>query len=889
MKGQKIYYMKKILNNTADFLFRNKAYFLAAFVPAAILMIAYAVFGVYPFGQRSVLALDLNAQYVSYFEYMYDVFAGEESIFYSWSRSFSGEFFGLFAYYLASPFNFIVWIFPRESITEGLVVMILAKCAACGLAASFYLKKKRNFSDYTTILFSMMYALSGYFTAQSINPMWLDGMIALPFIVMGVELACDKQRILPYVIPLLYIFYANYYIGFMCGIFSALYFLYYMICGRSNVRGYKEIAGAIGVYGFSSVAAILMSCPLIIPVYKSLSLGKLSDPDPDYSFVENFRLADMLEKLFPATYDTIRPEGMPMIYCGTLALIFAVLYFACGRVQLRTRISSGVLLGTLTLSMFVKPVDMMWHGGQVPVWMPYRYSFCVIFLLVIFSAEAFEKRNELKTKNLGAVFAALLGTLVFVDYSEDDLTVLIPIIFLAVTATVCASIVTAKDNQAKRIVSSFILAGVVGLELFVNTDVTFNNAHEDIYYSSRSSYADVIPKTRDVVDSVKEMDSGFYRMEKTYHRTVNDPLSTGLYGVSHSSSTYNAKVLAAMKKLGYGARDHYSRYDGATLLTDDIFGIKYVLSKNDATVPYNNRVLTNDEISVFKNDDALPLAFLTDLDVIGSRLDNSSPFDAQESLVRSMTGGTEQFYYQITDYMFDCRNINIGSTTDDHISYKRRNSGEEAYVSYEVVMPHAGAAYMYLPTNYERECALYVNGTYLKNYFENENHSIVYLGTYDAEETFTVQLTLYKDDLYIEDVLFCWLDIDALDNFNQKISELNSDTQLERTGTAKLEITVNAEDDCALFASIPLEGGWSVLIDGEEADILPSADDTFMCVRVPEGEHTIILSFIPNGLISGILFGFVGVIILALLIIAMRIVNKSQNLIMEEDNGQSEL
>lgn len=881
--------MKKILDNIVKFIIKNKAYFLAAFIPSAILMLAYIAFGVYPFGQKSVLALDLNAQYVSYFEYMYDVFAGEESIFYSWSRSFSGEFFGLFAYYLASPFNFIVWLFPRESITEGLLVMILAKCAACGLAASFYLKKNRSFSDYTAVLFSMMYALSGYFTAQSINPMWLDGMIALPFIVMGVELACDKRKILPYVIPLLYIFYANYYIGFMCGIFSAFYFLYYMLCGRCKAKGHKEIAGAVGVYGFSSVAAILMSCPLIIPVYKSLSLGKLSDPDPDYSLTRNFRLADMLEKLFPATYDTIRPEGMPMIYCGTLALIFVVLYFACGEVPLRTRISGGALLGALTLSMFVKPVDMMWHGGQVPVWMPYRYSFCVIFLLVIFAAEAFEKRNRLKTRSLGAVFAALLGVLVFIDYSEDDLTVVIPIIFLAVISAVCCAVVCCKDRAEYRIVTAFVLAAAVGLELFVDSEVTFRNAHKDIYYSSRASYTDIIPKTREVADSIKEMDGSFYRMEKTYHRTVNDPLSTGLYGVSHSSSTYNAKVLAAMKKLGYGARDHYSRYDGATLLTDDIFGIKYVLSKNDVTVPYDNRVLTNDEISVFKNDDVLPMAFLADLDIVGSRLDNSSPFDAQESLARALSGGVELFYHQISDYTLDYENINIGTTTDNHFSYKKRSENDPAYIKYEVVMPHSGAAYMYMPTNYERECGLYLNGEYLKNYFENENHSIVYLGTYEEGETFTVQLNLYKDAVYIEKAMFCWLDGDVMNEFHHCISAMNSSTTVERTGTSELKITVNAEKDCALFASIPFEGGWSVTIDGEENDILPAVDDTFMCVRVPQGEHTIVLSFVPNGLMTGIVFGLAGVIILALLFIAMSIVNKSKDTIAEEDNGKSEL
>ena len=44
-------------------------YLIAAFlIPALLTFIAYALFGVYPFNGRSVLTLDLNGQYVYYFE-----------------------------------------------------------------------------------------------------------------------------------------------------------------------------------------------------------------------------------------------------------------------------------------------------------------------------------------------------------------------------------------------------------------------------------------------------------------------------------------------------------------------------------------------------------------------------------------------------------------------------------------------------------------------------------------------------------------------------------------------------------------------------------------------------------------------------------------------------
>ena len=362
-----------IWRRVRGFCFKNKAYILAAFLPAVLLFGSYMLFGVYPAGENSVLALDLNAQYVYYYDYMYDVFAGKESLFYCWSRTFSGEFFGIFAYYLASPFNFIVWLFPRANITEGLLAMLICKAAAGGFICAVFLKKHRGFSDLTTTLFSLMYALSGYFAAHSINPMWLDGMMFLPLVIMGVEYVCDKKRFLLYVISLLYVFVSNYYIGYMVGIFSALYFAYHIASGRIKDGGAGSVGKSVLIYGISSAAAICMSCWVIVPAYKSLQMGKLEFGDDDFSLAENFNISDILIKLFPGTFDTIRPEGFPMLYCGTLTLIFAVIYFTMRKIPLRQRASGGALLGVMLLSMYIKPVDMLWHGGAVPIWMPWLF------------------------------------------------------------------------------------------------------------------------------------------------------------------------------------------------------------------------------------------------------------------------------------------------------------------------------------------------------------------------------------------------------------------------------------------------------------------------------------------------------------------------------------
>lgn len=860
-----------VLGKARDFCVKHKSYLLSFFIPAVLLFVSYMFFRVYPAGERSVLALDLNAQYVYYYDYMYDVFAGKESLFYSWSRTFSGEFFGTFAYYLASPFNFIVWLFPRTAITEGLLTMLLAKCAVCGLTCAFFLKKARGFSDFTVILFSVMYALSGYFAAHSINPMWLDGVLALPLVLMGVERICDRKKMLLYSLTLLYVFVSNFYIGYMVGIFSALYFAYYIASGKITDKRKRSLPKAAALYGCSSLASIFMSCWIVIPVYKALQNGKLGFGNNDFSPAENFNITDALLKLFPGTFDTIRPEGMPMIYSGTLALIFAVIYFTMRKIPWRQRIAGGVLLGLLIISMYIKPVDMLWHGGSVPIWMPYRYSFIVVFLLIVFGAEALENIKHVRRKTIGAVFAALMALLLIADHYAGSehfnttLVIVIPIIVLAVIST--AAVLFKKYGS--YIAMKQALLGVVCIELAVNNLVTFNKMDKDIYYSTRESYVDDIPKTREVVNAVKELDGGFYRMEKTYHRCVNDAVATGLYGMSHSSSVFNSKAIAEAKKLGYGAREHYSRYDGATPLTDDIFGVKYVLSKSELLAQYYETldIQADTDIKVYENKDALGFAYLADKSVINSEITDTSPFYAQQTLAALLSGENCDVYVPVDDYYIDLINLNAGSTTDRHLSYKKRLNDEEASVNYNITASIDGRVYMYLPSLYERECKLYVNGEYIKNYFENENHSIAYLGDFRSGENFTVKLKLNGSDVYYEEPQFYTIDDAALSRFNEKMHSMNANTTVTRTGRARLSITVNAAEDCALFTSIPFEEGWTALVDGKEAEIQKGVDKTFMCLDVTSGTHTIELSFYPSGMKTGIILSIGGAVLFALVIV----------------------
>ena len=877
----------------------SRAYWLSFLLPVVILFLAYIAFQVWPFGARSVLSLDLNAQYVYYYDYMYDVFAGDESIWYSWSRNLSGEFMGIIGYYLASPFNLLVWIFPREWITEGLMTMMLAKAGASGLACAFFLGKHRGCGRTATVCFSVMWALCGYFVVQTMNPMWLDGLVALPLVAMGVERICDKRKFMLYVLSLVYIFVANFYIGYMVGIFSALYFAWYLASGKSVNKCFGEYCGSVLMYGVSSVSGILMSCFMILPVYKSLSNGKFAFSDPDYSLVENFNLADIFIKLFPTEYDTVRMEGMPILYAGTLALVCTILYFTCRRFTARERISSAVLVGVMVLCMYIRPVDMMWHGGQMPNWLPYRYSFMISFLLIILGAQAFDKLDKVRGRGFAAAFAVPFAMLLYADlgdeseYYEQVLTVVIPLACLAVMLILAWAY---KKHRGKAM--CIVLAVCVCGEAFLNTSQSLYQMHDDIVFSTRESYRWDIPLTRGVTEQIHEQDPDFYRMEKTFHRCVNDDIALRMYGMSHSSSTLNAKAIALLKSLGFAAREHYTRYDGATELTDDIFGVRYVFATDSKTVPYTETVPVETEtaISVYKNTDELGIAYLADKGIIGFDLNEYSPFQAQNKLASMLSGkkGTAVFK-AIDDVTFDSENIKIGSTTDAHYSYRKKNKDSDAWIEYTVTATADGPVYMYLPTKYERETQLYVNDIYRGNYFLYENYSIEYLGTYSKGDTLRVKLKLLDDAVYFTNAWFYYIDAASMQRFHTAMDGLNASTTLTRTGGCTLELSVNAPEDCALFTTIPAEEGWTVKIDGEYVNWDTCLDDSLIVVPVTAGQHTIVLNFYPAGLSTGLILSGIGMMILAGMIIICSMIRRrdeeflsAQGESLPESDGASE-
>ncbi len=870
--------------------YRNGYLFAAFLIPVILMGIAYVTFDIYPFGERSVLSLDLNAQYVFYYDYVHDVIGKGESLMYSWSRNLSGEFMGIIGYYLASPFNILVWIFPRSMITEGLLTMILAKFGACGVTFALFAHKSQKLSKTTAAVFAPMYAMCAYMVVQTMDPMWLDCVIALPLICWGIDSLIKENRFRLLVLSLVYAFVSNFYIGFMAAIFSVLYFIcrYFSLETYTGNTGRKIVKRFIikGEYfALSGILAAMMSAFMILPVYNSLQNGKFSFTEPDYSLATNFNIVDIARKLFPNTYDTVRMEGLPFIFCGSLALVLAAGFFCCKAYHFKKKLAAGTLIGLLVVSMYIRPVDMMWHGGQMPNWLPYRYSFMLSFVIVALAAHCFEQLKEVRARTIGTITLSYIALIIYIEAQDtfittlgsegrevfDGITVALPaIVFMAVAGITVFAVRHYGGGKNVSKTGVILVTAVICAELCFNTTNTLTKMHQDITFSTRDSYLSVILPLREKVEEIKEQDDGFYRIEKNFFRSVNDPMAVNMYGLSHSSSTLNARAIDMLGYFGFTSNGHYSRFSGNTPLTCDIFGVKYIL---DCPGESTANIKSADDITVNENKDALPIGYLVNSKVSSLELSKYDVFDNQDKLLNAMTGGNREFFTMFSaDGEPLAENCKKGSFENSHIGFTEATG--EASVSYTITVPRSGEVYMFLPTDYQREASLYVNGAYKGICFESDNHNIKDLGKFERNEEVTVKLVLKKSDLYFREPQFAVYNEDAETAAIAQMWEKNADTTVEKVSQTDIRFTVNAKSGDMLFTTIPAEKGWTVYVDGVKTDYSTALNDALMTVELSEGEHVVEFKFFAAGLGTGLMVSAVGIAIFIGLILVLRKIKK---------------
>ncbi len=878
--------LKSYLTRLNEWRSDHSFLFLSFIIPVIIMWMIYIALEVFPFGNNSVLVLDLNGQYVNFFADLKNKLESGGSFLYSWTRSMGGEYMGIFAYYVSSPFSFLVALFSHSNITEALLLIILLKAGAMGATMSYYLNESYKTTPLNTIIFSTCYALSGYAVVMANNTMWFDCLIYLPLVTLGIERLIKRGDFKLFVVSLSMCLLTSFYIGYMVCIYVAIYFFCYYLASSHRYSNnfwlednhFFKSFGRIIIY---SGIAIAISAIIILPAYTSLQFGKNTFSEPDFAWTQRFDWLDFIVKLLPGSYDTVRPEGLPFVYCGIITLLLLPIYFITSRINWRERMMTGVLLTIMLFSFNINALDLAWHGFQNPNWLNYRYSFIFIFLILVCAYKAYSNlqfqnyKNVAITSGILILLTAIIQKLGYKNV-DDFNTVWFSIIAIGVF---CVALYFVYRKKYSEMGTAVVLL-LVCAELFGAGLLNAVALDEDVLMSSRDSYNNYYEAVFPMVEYTKKYDkSPFYRMEKNFHRQyngrTNDSMTLDFYGISNSTSTLNKSVIDLLHRYGYASKSHWSQYLGGTPVSDAFIGIKYVISNEvidnlvfneihsmNVNEKYKNDIIgTPDKLYLYENPYALSLAYgSSDMMKYLEISDYESPLQLMNAMASAVMGYAdhlaifEELYHDDTVYT----NIKIDFATN-HKKYSAKTTGT-AKIDYTVAVKAGEPVYMYIPTDYPRECSLTVNGQYIGAYMGNKSDCVQYLGIFDEDQMITVTLTLGDDPIYIrnnQDYFFSM----NVELFQEVFTEIaKSNLNITKFEEDYIEGTVTIKEGQSLLCtSITFDEGWIVEVDGKPAELI-KINGSQIAIEISEGTHKVTFTYRPKCYVYSSTISIIGVL-----------------------------
>lgn len=773
-------------NNTL----KNVAFYAACFAFSVALFVALAAAGhVYPFGDNSFLTNDLKYQYIDFFAWFRRVLLGEANLRYSFSQGLGMNTWGLYSYYLASPFNLFCVLFPADKLTLFVFVISALKLGCIHISSAWYVQKRFGLSKPATFLLSASFTFCSWTISNLRNPLWIDCLILLPVCAYGCYELIRKQRMARLVIAtalnVMFCWYTAYIsILFLC-IFVLVEFADYVaeqgFSWKLMLDRALRFAGAI-------VLGLLLSAWTFLPTILAMSKG---GPGLALGPLLKTSLNSLIRGFLPGMW--VNNDSTPQFYCGVIMMLLAVSLLFNRAVSIKTRIATLVVTIILVASSVLSPLEYIWCGMRVPNGFYSRTAFLLSFFALWaagYALQALKDHPKLCRVSCPAVILPLLA--------------------------------------------------LTTIELFANAHSMWNQLY--VGYSENNNSVYVATATSTVKAIQGDDPTPFYRIDRTTTRAdsaaLNEGLALGYDQLSSYSSVNNPQAIALLNSLGYSSVGEFStRYAEPILAVDALLGVKYTIVEQ-APAGYVAIPEPGDTASAaYGNPYALNLGIAASKDIQNCTLEGENPFEMQNDLYSKILGHNVELYTE----------INATKTADSQDAKQWSVTVPAGSIGHLYINKDANAG-SYWPVALTIDQRTINNEAWR---FDNNIRQIA--DASDGPSSHTVSLEVaegYSDMPQSNEPVFYALNLEV---FKQIIDELKTSEFVPAVfedGMVEGEYT--AENDCNLLLSVPYDDGWSVTINGAVAELTPAADKGMSCLRVQKGTNKIVMTYKTPGAFAGL-------------------------------------
>lgn len=925
---------------------RNKKIFiltLAFFIPTIIMTATYMLMQFYPAGDRTPLTIDLYHQYVSFLAELRRKLLSGENIFYSWSVGMGTNFYALTAYYAASPLNLFLVFFPLDHITEAVTFLTVIKIGLSGLTFAYMLyegpakrlgsatirsrrevrlsKADDKSTDIFIIILATAYALNGFNLTYSWDIMWLDVIVLLPIIILGVNKAIRESKFTTYIISLAMALIINYYLAFFVCLFVACYFFVAYFTAKSEAQQLRsDLAYAkhgvinedslinpyeekysldnaaeyrkseleykllhvkfwpvFSKFALFTIIALAISAVMLLPTALSLiDTSAAGDAWPSDMRI-NFDAFDFMSRGLMNMSPDIR-SGLPNIYVGILAFIFLPLYVFSNKIGNGEKLSHLALLGFLYISFNNNFLDFFWHGMHYPNQLPYRYAFLFSFVLLLIMFRTLTVIREYSAKTLMMICAAAIFFVVLAEKLNDNVSrenAFINILYFIVYLAMFAGFRKARNFRT----ASLLLGIIIVSELIVNSFMTIYTIGENEVYTRRSSFVDDMHDVGQLIDVAKEQEQGdFFRMEVKPQKTTNDGALYGYPGITLFSSTSREATAKLMKKLAFHGNNINSyKYIDSTNVGNSLLGMKYLLLKNGASRDTSlEKVEEYNDMTLLRNPHAIEVGAAAGPELKFWNPTDSSPFSNWNSLLEAL--GEEGLFEHVDPEVVSGYNFGPASGSGDSgVTVTPEDFNASGLMNFKIDVKEDQFLYLAIETSKDMRVKVRVNETTNDQEVKKgksgtvrqaEARNIHWIETFDVgyvaagdEVNFSIEQD--KDKASAVTVYAATVDKAKYERVMSSIKEQEVDVQ--EWNANSLVAKYNAKTDGNLFLNIPYDSSWKAYIDGEEVKIESIAETALLSVSTEAGEHELKLVFVPRGFELGLTMSIGGLILLLVL------------------------
>lgn len=811
-------------------------YIVAFGLPFLICVIICIGNGVYPFGDNCILHIDMYHQYCPFFTEFLNKLQTGGSLQYSWNLGLGSDFVSLYAYYLASPLNFLILLCPKSHVIEFMTLLIILKISASGLTFFLYIRhhykligkdgRMHKNQMIPALVFSTAYALSGFVAAYSWDIMWMDCIALFPLIMIGLERLVQEKKAGLYYITLALCIFCNYYISIMICIFLVFVFALLFFSQK------KGKGGAILRFGWYSLLAGASSAILLLPEIAVLSVSGSAEGGFPKTAEFYFNILAELGRGAAVTSVYTGNDHWPNLYAGAFSLFLVWIYVLNRRISWKEKAPRIAMLVFFLVSFAENQLDYIWHGMHFPQALPGRQSFLYSFVLLSMGFAAVRKRKGTRIWHIAVAAIVSMALLLVAGWYGDE-TVTEPVSLVITALFICvyavAFVLTKITGKKKRQVFTEFAVFVAVAELAINMAATgFGTTSRVAYTEKQSDYEKLLEMAK---EDNEETGSGFYRVEDTGRKTKNDDSLYGYASATIFSSLMNLDVSHLFQSLFMEGGKNFYCYNGATPLSSSLFSVKYMLSDNALEEsPYRTLVGGSGKSFLYRNNFSLPLGFVMDEQAIADW--NVSTADRMASLnsFASALGAEGQMLYPAT-YVTDA---NAGDTTIDI----------------------AEDGYYYADYESCTSDTLTVNRSdgWTKQYSKTSHRYLIELGECKA-----------GDEIHILNSNMESIEFEVY-QLNEKVVQqafdaLNAQTmQLTDMTDRKIEGKIRVQNAGRLVLSVPADEGWTLYVDGKETEIEPLAD-ALVGVHLEKGSHTIKLCYTTPGVKTGAGFSLGAVVL----------------------------